>query len=148
MNRPKIRKLKVAHGSELYSACIELRDEFLRKPLGLNFSKEELEKEVDQLHLALVSDGRIVGCLALLPISDRVIKMRQVIIHPDYQAQGMGKELVEFSEEVARKGGWKFMELHARVTAVPFYLRLGYEITGFPFTEVKIPHRRMYKELI
>jgi len=39
------------------------------------------------------------------------------------------------------------MVLHAREAAIPFYLRLGYELEGEPFTEVGIPHRRMVKLL-
>jgi predicted GNAT family N-acyltransferase len=39
------------------------------------------------------------------------------------------------------------MILHARATAVPFYLRLGYTVVGEPFEEVGIPHRGMEKAL-
>ena len=39
------------------------------------------------------------------------------------------------------------MVLHARQTAVPFYLKLGYAEVGAPFQEVGIPHRCMEKPL-
>jgi predicted GNAT family N-acyltransferase len=39
------------------------------------------------------------------------------------------------------------MVLHARETAVPFYLKLGYEVVGGQFEEVGIPHFKMEKKL-
>jgi len=36
---------------------------------------------------------------------------------------------------------------HAQVSAVPFYLRLGYRITSEPFDEAGIEHVRMEREL-
>jgi predicted GNAT family N-acyltransferase len=37
--------------------------------------------------------------------------------------------------------------MHARQTAVGFYQKLGYSITGEPFEEVTIPHYIMEKAL-
>ena len=43
--------------------------------------------------------------------------------------------------------GGRLLTLHARETAVAFYLRLGYRVVGEPFVEVTIPHRTMEKLL-
>jgi predicted GNAT family N-acyltransferase len=37
--------------------------------------------------------------------------------------------------------------MHARVTAVRFYEKLGYEVASEEFVEVTIPHRVMRKQL-
>jgi predicted GNAT family N-acyltransferase len=74
--------------------------------------------------------------------------MRQVAVNDKSQRSGIGSRLVAYSEEYAREHGYETMELNARQTAVPFYLRLGYEITGDPFTEVGLPHRKMQKRLV
>lgn len=137
----------VEHGSSEYEATVALRYEVLRRPLGLEFSPEQLAAESSDLHCTLWDDAELVGCLVLTPLNEREIKMRQVAIHPDRQGQGLGRELVEFCEDEARKLGFVEMVLHARDTAVPFYLRLGYELEGDPFTEVGIPHRKMRKML-
>jgi hypothetical protein len=50
----------------------------------------------------------------------------------------------EFEAESARRG-YKRVYLHARVVAVDFYLKLGYELFGEEFIEVNIPHRHMQK---
>jgi predicted GNAT family N-acyltransferase len=76
-----------------------------------------------------------------------VVKMRQVAVTPQAQGKGIGKMLVDWSETFAREHLFTTMQLHARDTAVPFYLQLGYETYGDPFTEVSIPHRSMQKQL-
>ncbi|MBL8040446.1 MAG: GNAT family N-acetyltransferase, partial [Chthonomonas sp.] len=63
------------------------------------------------------------------------------------QGSGIGALMVAESERMARELGFARMVLHARETAVGFYLRLGYACEGESFEEVGIPHRLMQKEL-
>ena len=71
--------------------------------------------------------------------------MRQVAVDESYQSKGIGRALVEYCEQVARDEQFTEIILHARETAVAFYLKLGYEVYGEPFIEVGIPHRNMRK---
>lgn len=137
-----------AHRSVLYERTVALRDEVLRRPLGLIFSDEDLDAESDDLHCAATGrDGDLLGCLVLTRVDEQTVRMRQVAVRPDRQGGGIGAVLVRFSEQVARSSGYRRMVLHARETAVAFYLRLGYEIEGEEFTEVGIPHRFMARRL-
>ena len=139
---------KVAEfGSPEQLESIELRKRILRWPLGLDFEPEQLAAEIRDFHLVALDEERLVACLVLSPVDKRTIKMRQVAVDNDLQGKGIGTQLVEFSERVARENGFSRMILHARDTAVPFYLRMAYEIDGEPFEEVTIPHRKMVKEL-
>jgi len=67
--------------------------------------------------------------------------MRQVAVSDKHQGLGIGRAMVEFSERFARENGYGKISMHARDTAVGFYLRLGYEVEGEPFEEVTIPHQ-------
>jgi predicted N-acetyltransferase YhbS len=73
--------------------------------------------------------------------------MRQVAVLPSAQGHGIGTALVKKAEKVARQRGFKTMVLNARLTAVPFYLRLDYKKEGQEFIEVSLPHYKMSKEL-
>lgn len=73
--------------------------------------------------------------------------MRQVAVHADFQRKGVGKLMVDFCEKLAIQNGMKTISLHARETAVPFYLSLQYCKVGNQFLEVNIPHFKMTKEL-
>ena len=128
-------------------ATVDLRDSILRKPLGLQFSAEELEAEKDSRHVACYRGDRLVGCLVLRPIAGSDVRMRQVAVVHELQGQGIGTALVEYAEAAARESGYCRMVLHARETAVPFYERLGYSRVGQRFEEVTIPHWAMERHL-
>jgi predicted GNAT family N-acyltransferase len=145
-NRP-ITLREVLFASPEYDEMLELRNETLRKPLGLAFSAEELAAEPNQIHLAAFQDGRVVGCLLLAPQSPTTVKMRQVVTAPELRGSGVGRLLVAHSETLARARDFEWIELSARESALSFYLALGYEIVGEPYTEVTIPHRRMRKAI-
>lgn len=137
----------IHHGSVEYALCIALRDRILRHPLGLYFTTEQLEAETDEFHLTAWDDNQLLACLVLKPVDVFTVKMRQVAVHENLQGQGIGKKLVAFAETFAREHLFKSMVLHARESAIPFYLAQGYELFGEPFTEVSIPHRSMRKKL-
>ncbi len=138
---------EVAHGSAEYWATVDLRDSILRKPLGLQFSAEELAGERYSLHVACYDGDRLVGCLVLRPLEGGDVQVRQVAVVPELQGRGIGKSLMEYSEAWARKAEYRRITLHSRVTAVVFYEKLGYSRLGEQFEEVTIPHWKMEKRL-
>lgn len=138
---------EVAHGSPEYDTTVELRRAVLRRPLGLDFAPEGLAAERSDTHLALYEDDGLRACLVLTSAGPTTLRMRQVAVSPQRQGGGLGRALVEASERWARMKGYASMALHARESAVPFYLRLGYTVEGEPFEEVGLPHRAMLKAL-
>lgn len=137
----------VPHLSPAYALCVALRREILRKPLGLEFTVDQLAAEADSLHLAAFDEDVLVGCLMLTPKGEGTVQMRQVAVRQDHQGKGLGAAMVRESEAAARYHSYRRMVLNARETAVPFYLKQGYKVVGKPFTEVGLPHRRMEKAL-
>ena len=138
----------VEHGSAPYEETVALRYDILRKPLGIGFTAEQLGAEGTDHHLACYDDdGVLLGCLILTPLDDGKLKMRQVAVAESAQRRGVGRALVERSEELAREHGFREIVLNARETAVPFYLALGYDRVGDRFEEVGIPHWKMVKEM-
>jgi N-acetylglutamate synthase-like GNAT family acetyltransferase len=138
---------QVAFGSAEYSATLALRDAVMRRPLGLQFTDEELQRDRTDFHLACHDDGQLVGCLVLSPLSDSDVQMRQVAVPPPLQGKGIGRALVQFAEDFARRHGFSRMTLHARDTAIPFYDNLDYQRIGEPFEQVTIQHWEMTKLL-
>ena len=133
------------YGTAEYLAATELRDVILRRPLGLHLSAAELEKERGDIHVGAFRDGQLRGCLVLTPVSARTLRMRQVAVDPKYQGQGIGHQLVAYSEGYAREQGYEEIMLHARRSAAPFYLKQSYVIVGDEFEEVTLPHLVMVK---
>lgn len=140
--------LQIEFATPEYDEAVRLRYEVLRRPLGLDFEPEQLAGEYADIHLlAYTASGHLAGCLVLTPLDADTIKMRQVAVAPELQGRGVGKLLVEASEARAKSAGYRRMSMHARETAVPFYLRLGYATVGERFEEVTIPHFKMEKAL-
>lgn len=137
----------IDHGTLEYEQMIRLRDDILRKPLGLNFSQEELEKEKQNLHIAAYEDERMLGCCMLVEEEPETVRLRQMAVLNDLQGKGIGKALMQFAENLARDRGYKKITMHARKNAVGFYEKMGYKRIGKEFEEITIPHYVMEKEL-
>ena len=137
----------VDFNSELQKKSIELRTKVLREPLGLVYTREQLEDEKDEIHIVAIIDNTIVGVLLLKKLDNERIKMRQVAVAIDLQKTGIGKKLVAFSEEFAQENGFIKIVLHARDTAKRFYQTLNYQIIGKSFMEVGILHYKMEKAI-
>ncbi len=133
--------------SELYRQEVELRDELLRRPLGLVFSEAELTAEERQDHYGLVEASQLIACVVIVMLSPTVGKLRQMAVAESRQKQGLGATLIRHVEQTLRDRGVEQVELHARDTAAGFYQKLGYQIEGEPFIEVNILHVKMAKEL-
>ncbi len=135
-------------GTPNYDQAIALRDEVLRRPLGLDFSAKDLALEHADIHLACFHPlGSMLGCMVLTDQGHNQLKMRQVAVAPSHQKSGIGSFLVAESERLAAALGYEEMVLNARDAAVPFYTKLRYEKAGKPFTEVGIKHFKMTKNL-
>jgi predicted GNAT family N-acyltransferase len=137
----------IDHGTKEYQQMVNLRNEILRKPLGLSFTEEELEGEKDDILMGAFEDDRLLGCCVLTPMDAGSVRLRQMAVPKNMQGKGIGKALMIFAENIARDQGYKKLCMHARKTAIGFYEKLGYSINGDEFMEVTIPHFTMEKSL-
>lgn len=137
----------IDHGTIEYQQMVKLRNEMLRKPLGLHFENDELEREKDDVLMGAFEDGKILGCCLLTKVDDKTMRLRQMAVPNSLQGKGIGRALMIFAENIARDLGYKTLIMHARKTAVGFYQKLGYTIDGDEFVEVTIPHFEMVKKL-
>lgn len=136
----------VPHQSIGYWQSLTLRDEVLRKPLNMLFDPAELEKESSDFHVVGFHKGLVLACCILSKVEQgTALKMRQVAVCPSLQRNGLGRQMVEYCESLTVELGAQRIVLNARESALPFYLALGYEVVGEEFTEVGLPHRRMWK---
>lgn len=136
----------LTYNSEEYRQAVLLREEILRKPLGLTFSIEELAAEKDHIHIAGYLKNNLCATAVLVP-EGKLIKMQRVAVKENLQSQGIGSALMAFCEEYAKKYRFEVIYCHARGTAIPFYLKHQYSVEGEPFDEDKIPHQKMRKYL-
>jgi predicted GNAT family N-acyltransferase len=137
----------IDYGTDEYQQMLRLRNDILRKPLGLIFSEDEVEKEKSNLHIAAYEDGKMLGCCMLVEENPKTVRLRQMAVINDLQGKGIGRALMQFAENLARDRGYKSITMHARKNATGFYEKLGYKKIGQEFQEITIPHFVMEKEL-
>jgi len=137
----------IDHGSKEYQKMVQLRNEILRKPLGLDFSQQELETEKGDILIGAFEDDKILGCCMLVKQDEKSVRLRQMAVLNNLQGKGIGRALMIFAENIARDRGYRKIIMHARKTASGFYERLGYKVSSEEFKEVTIPHYIMEKNL-
>ena len=137
----------IDHGSKQYRQMVQLRNDILRKPLGLSLTEQELATETEEILIGAFEDEKILGCCMLVKQDEKNVKLRQMAVLNNLQGKGIGRALMMFAENIARDRGYKKIIMHARKTVSGFYERLGYKISSEEFKEVTIPHYVMEKNL-
>jgi predicted GNAT family N-acyltransferase len=137
----------IEHGSEEYRQMVTLRDNILRKPLGLRFDPAELDGEARHILIGAFEEELMLGCCMLVEEDPQTVRLRQMAVYNEKQGKGIGRALMNFAETLARDSGYKTLTMHARKDARGFYEKMGYQACGGEFSEVTIPHLVMEKKL-
>jgi len=127
--------------------ALELTYTVLMAPYGVDREVALAHAEHEAEHVAAVdADGTVIGYLRLLPRDDAgSMQVRQVAVAESWQRRGLGRALMRAAEARAREEGAHSVWLNARVSAVAFYERLGYDVVSDEFVTglAGLPHRRM-----
>ena len=98
-------------------------------------------------------DGReLVGIASVYPLNSNAfpeenqLQLRGMAVEEHRQRSGIGRDLVKAAEGYATKKHFSILWFNARVAAVPFYKKMGYEVTGSEFEIPDVgPHSIMFK---
>jgi predicted GNAT family N-acyltransferase len=140
--------MQIDYGTPEYNQMLKLRDEILRRPLGLIYTPEDLEPDKKDILIGALDDGKMIGCCILRAEEPGTVRLRQMAVRNNQQGKGIGQQIIRFAETLARDKGFKVLTMHARDTAIGFYEKQGYKVIGDMFYEVTIPHHKMEKMLI
>jgi predicted GNAT family N-acyltransferase len=110
---------------------------------------EEIEMDADDahaLHALALDEDTPVGCGRMV-CHDGYVKIGRMAVLRERRGEGIGRSILMFLMERARKRGFGRAVLHAQLTAEGFYLKNGYRPEGEVFEEAGIAHRKMSREL-
>lgn len=143
------KMIDIDYGSSRYDELVELRYKVLLEPLGLKFLDLHREREAGYLHIGCVEslDDKLVGGLMLIPLNNEEIRLMQVAVDSKYQREGVGHAMVEYAEKRAREAGYSTIIMHAMLSVVHFYEKMGYHQEGDIFEENGITFAKMVKAL-
>jgi predicted GNAT family N-acyltransferase len=155
----EVKLISEKNNASLYNQVLHIRNDILRKPLGLNIFDEDLSQESYHITLAAItttndseSEEKALGCVILVPCledsnASSSFKVRQMAVATEHQGLGIGTKLIENAEKFAISQGKSRIYLHARDHAVGFYRKFGYQVVSEQFLEIGIPHFAMEKVL-
>jgi predicted GNAT family N-acyltransferase len=73
-------------------------------------------------------------------------RIGRMAVLKEYRGQGIGSALLTALLEYARQEHYAGIYLHAQITAIPFYEKHGFLVTGEQFMDAGIPHRNMVQK--
>jgi hypothetical protein len=75
----------IDYGTPEYKQMVTLREDILRRPLGLTFQNEELEREKDNLLVAAYEDDVMLGCCMLVEEAPKSVRLRLMAVSNELQ---------------------------------------------------------------
>lgn len=143
------KMIDIDFGSARYDELVELRYKVLLEPLGLKFLDSYRQKEIGYLHIGCVEslDDKLVGGLMMVPLNNKEIRMMQVAVDGKYQREGIGHQMIAYAEKRAKEAGYSRLIMHAMLSVVHFYEKLGFRAEGDIFEENGITFAKMVKDL-
>ncbi len=143
----QIQFQQIFFGSTDYEKMVQLRLEELRKPIGIEFTADDLKKDEHDFLLVGKENNEIICCCILTDLQNNIFKLRQMAVKNSCQKNGIGKQMIAFAEEFSLQKNAIKMEMNARKYAVGFYEKTGYKIVGNEFLEVGIAHYKMERKI-
>jgi GNAT superfamily N-acetyltransferase len=132
------------------SATLALRQRVLRPHQRVEDVAFEGDGDPRAAHFAAVDDGAVVGVVSVLPqppqwaASGPGWRLRGMAAVPERRREGIGRALAAAVVAHVEHQGGGLLWCNARLTAVPFYVSVGFEARGEPWEEPGIgPHVAM-----
>lgn len=72
---------------------------------------------------------KIIGCFALIPLSNGDFELSKMAVDPDYQGKNFGQQLLDFAITFAKSKGWDKLVLYSSTkleNAIHIYRKKGF----------------------
>ncbi len=144
----KIEKISSEH--ELYENAVELRYRLFFKDFDLPIKIVFDELERSSQHFVLTLQGNLIAYGRLSKLEEAEFKISQVVVEPEMQRKGYGKELLAFIIKVAKDLGAKSLLLNSQKFATRLYESLGFaEIGDVYYSKTTgLPHIKMIMSIL
>ena len=118
-------------GADDISDALMIREKVFVEEQGNPADAEFEELDKTALHLVIYADSAPVGCARMVPHNDGV-KVSRIAVLKQARGKRYGDLIMRLLLFKAQQMGAKFVSLDARDTAIDFYSRFGFTITGEP----------------
>ena len=105
-----------------------------------------LPEDDEGIHFGAFKDNYIVGVVSLFQTGTSY-QFRKLAVAESVQKMGIGNSLLNYITDFALQNGGTRIWCNARTTAIGFYLKAGYSLTGKSFAKKGIDYEEMGREL-
>lgn len=133
--------------SPIYRDALQLRKTIFVGEQGVPLAEEVDQNEAACEHFVLYTENKPVATCRLLPMPENVGKLQRMAVAKEARKHGYGRELIKACESWAAANRFQMIRLGAQLSALPFYVQLGYRAYGAEFLDAGIRHRMMEKRL-
>lgn len=138
--------VRLAESPEDVATCLRLRWTVFVEEQGVRPSDElDAHDQKDAVHALALLDGVPCGAGRFVFESPGVAKIQRMAVIDDARGRGVGRALLDFLEQEARRRGASRLLLWAQTHARPFYEKAGYRAHGDEFDDAAIRHISMQK---
>lgn len=135
----------VKFGSQAWGEARRIRYSVFFEPHDLPLSVMDDSQETDAIHLVAIEVSQVVGYSRLFDLGHGQFQISQMVILPAHQHQGIGQLLLQTLIHKAQSLGATSITLKARLPAIQFYTKQGFQPCGEVFASAKtgVPHVNM-----
>jgi predicted GNAT family N-acyltransferase len=136
-----MRAIEILPWNKASARAYPIRSQVFINEQGVPKDLELDEDDPLAWHALATRDDQAIGTARLLSSG----KIGRLAVLPNHRKQGVGKELMLALLDFGQQQGIRQFYLHAQVSAVDFYARLGFQAIGPIFNEAGIEHIKMVK---
>lgn len=113
-----------------------------------------LEDEFDDLDLPETVYGVLyhgqepVATGRFIQENQQIARFTRIATLQNYRGQKLGTQIIHGLEEYARQSGYNQAKIHAEVSAIDFYQKLGYEVISAVYYEDQVPCQTLARSLV
>ncbi|RZK89931.1 MAG: GNAT family N-acetyltransferase [Pedobacter sp.] len=108
----------------------------------MEITEMELDGDFDAMHFGLYHQYELTGVVSLF-IDGTTAQFRKMAVLPNDQGKGFGLQLLQYLVDYCKSQGIKNLWCNARVSAIGFYKKIGFETVGEPYERNQLAYIKM-----
>ena len=102
----------------------------------------ELPEDWDGIHFGLYYQYELTGVVSLF-MNGNSAQFRKMAVLPSEQGKGFGLQLLKYLIDYCKQQNMKNLWCNARVSAVGFYKKIGFQTVGEPYERNQLQYVKM-----
>ncbi|MEP1035232.1 GNAT family N-acetyltransferase [Ekhidna sp.] len=142
-------RVLAATSEELRKKAFQIREEVFVVEQEVTSDEEFDEFEDESHHYVALNENDVPIGSARWRYTEKGIKLERFTAKKTMRGKGLGTAIVQaVLDDIAEKASpGTYLYMHAQLSAVPLYLKFGFQAKGDQFDECGIMHYLMWREL-